>query len=258
MKISLLLLLLTSLLSCHSTNDKNESTKLSHQSKILIEEQKFDEAKIVIDKAIELDPINYVAYNNRAYLGIRQKKSSTEILYDLKRSLDIKPDYEIALYTLTNYYFEIKDYNKSIESGNIYLNYAKKRQFDIKLKQHIYSIIGESKYMNRDFENAITAIETSLQLDSNDAGSHKNLGDCYFYKNNFNPAIKEFDIAISLNNNYYQAYLARARTYEKINNGISLKFAKEDYKTAFRINPKAEDIYETKSVLFNKAKLSNK
>jgi tetratricopeptide (TPR) repeat protein len=244
--------------TCNTKNDAIESTRLSHESKILLQADKLDEAQIVIDKSIKLDPTNYVAYNNRAVLKIKQNQPQEEILADLKKALDIKPNYEISLSTLTNYFHSIEDYDKTIQSANVYLDYAAKQNFDPKLKQNIYALRGESRYMKKDFDNAIKDCKTAIELDSTDAGSHKNLGDCYFYKNSVDAAIKEFTIAIKLDSNYYQPYLARARSYESKKISALLVLAEEDYQAAFKINPAVEDIYETNSALFKKIRQSNK
>lgn len=244
--------------TCNTRNNATESTRLSSESKRLLEENRLEEAQIVLEKSIELDPTNYVAYNNRAFLKIKQNKPSKEILADLKKALEIKPDYEISLSTLTNYFHSIKDYDKTIQCANVYLDYAAKQNFDPRLTQHIYGLRGESRYLKRDFDNAIKDCKTAIELDSTDAGSHKIIGDCYFYKNSVDAAIKEFTIAIKLDSNYYQPYLARARSYESKKMPALLFLAEKDYQAAFTINPAVEDIYETNSVLFRKIKQSNK
>lgn len=245
-------------LSCNNTKNEKESDRLSNDSKILLEENKLEEAQTILQKAIELDPNNYVAFNNRAYLKIKQNKSSEEILLDFRKALDLRPDYEISLYSLANYFHKIKDYKSAIENADIYLEYAKKNKFDNKLIQHIYGLRGDSKYMSGKFDESIPDLKTALKLDSTDAAAHKDLGDCYFHNNSIKTAIKEYTNAIALDSNYYQAYLARARTYEDSKLLSLIILAERDYKKAFKINPFASDIYETNSPLFKKTKQSIK
>lgn len=254
MKLSSFILLLSILTSCKSQTNSKESTRLSNESEILLQDNKIEEAERVVEKSIQLDPTNYAAYNNRAFIKIQQNKPQEEVIADYKKALELKPSYEISLYSLANYYFEIKDYENTIANASIYLDYSKKENFDKKLKQHIYAISGESKYMIGQFDNAIIDINKSLELDSANAESHKLLGDCYLYKNNLQEALKELTTAIHLMGNYYQAYLARAKCYESLQNPKSLELAELDYKKAFELNPKAEDIYETNSTLFKKLK----
>jgi tetratricopeptide (TPR) repeat protein len=258
MKIILLILNLSVLISCNTKEDAKESTRLSSQSDILIKDKKLDEALTVLEKSIQLDPTNYVAYNNRAYINTERKKSSEQILADYYKALSIKPDYEISLYSIANYYFEIKNYDSTIARTNIYFDYADIYNFDKKLMQHNYAIRGESKYMLTHFDEAILDINKAIELDSLDAGAHKLLGDCYLYKNSFERAIKEYGKAIRLNNTYYQAYLGRAKSYEKLNTSNFLALAEQDYRAAFKINPDADDIYNTNSELFKQIKQVSK
>lgn len=245
-------------LSCNNTENKKKSERLSNESKVLLEDNKLEEAQTIIQKSIELDPENYVAFNNRAYLKIKQNKSSEEILSDFRKALNLKPNYEISLYSLANYFHEIKDYKSAIENANIYLEYARRNKFDNKLIQHIYGLRGDAKYMSGKFDEAIPDLKTALKLDSTDAAAHKDLGDCYFNNNLVETAIKEYTIAIALDSNYYQAYLARARSYESSKLPSLMILAERDYIRAFKINPFANDIYETNSPLFKKTKQSIK
>lgn len=258
MKIIQLFLTLSVLTACNNKQDAKESTKLSNQSKILIQDNKLDEALQIVEKSIQLDPTNYAAYNNRAYINTEKNKSSEQVLSDYYKALSIKPGYDISLYSLTNYYFSIKNYDSTIARANIYFDYANKYNFDKKLTQHIYAIRGESKYMLTKFDDAILDLDKAIELDSLKAGSYKLLGDCYLYKNSVERAIKELTKAIQLDSNYYQAYLGRAKCYEKLNTSKFLTLAEQDYKTAFQINPDAEDIYETNSKLFIQIKRLSK
>jgi len=254
MKLYFIVFILSILTSCDSQKNSKESTRLSNESKSLLENNKIEEAEIVVKKSIQLDPTNYAAYNNRAFIKLRQKKPKEEIIADYKKALQLKPNYDISLYSLTNYYFEIKDYESTIANANIYLDYSVKEDFDTKLTQHIFAISGESKYMIGEFDNAIIDIKKSIELDTADAESHKLLGDCYLYKNSFAEALKELTTAIRLNDTYYQAYLARAKCYESLQDSKSMELAELDYKKVFELNPKAEDIYKTNSTLFKRLK----
>jgi hypothetical protein len=44
--------------SCNSQTNSKESTKLSNESKLLLQDNKIDEAEKVIAKSIQLDPTN--------------------------------------------------------------------------------------------------------------------------------------------------------------------------------------------------------
>src|SRR4051812_29042199 len=114
MKLSSIILLVSILTSCKSQTNSKESTRLSHESKLLLQDNKIEEAETIVEKSIQLDPTNYVAYNNRAFTKFRQNKPKEEIIADYKKALQLKPNYDISLSSLTNYYFEIKDYENTI------------------------------------------------------------------------------------------------------------------------------------------------
>ncbi len=102
---------------CHSQISKTEREKsfyLARQSDTLLKENKLDSAEILIDKALKIYPGNYIAYNNRAYIKIQQKKPQQEIINDYKKAIEVGPEYDIGLYSLANYYFLIYDYENTI------------------------------------------------------------------------------------------------------------------------------------------------
>ncbi|GAB2806100.1 tetratricopeptide repeat protein [Ferruginibacter profundus] len=258
MKIIPLIFSLSLLTACNNKQAAEESTRLSKESKTLIQNNKLAEALQAVEKSIQLDPTNYAAYNNRAYINSKMNKPAKEVLADYYKALSINPGYDISLFSLTNYYFSAKNYDSTIARANIYLLYASQYNFDKKQTQHIYAIRGESEYMLGGYDAAIPDINKAIELDSADAGAYKLLGDCYLYKDSVDRAIKAFTTAIQLNSNYYQAYLGRAKTYEKLNTAKYVSLAAQDYKTAFIINPLAEDIYATNSPLFKKIKQVSK
>jgi tetratricopeptide (TPR) repeat protein len=110
-------------LSCNGNNtvaSKNwaRSNELTHRSKRLLEKNVLDSAENLITEAIRLDPTNYEAYNNRAYLKSKLKRPPSEVIADLEKALSLKPDYDIAIFSFPNYYFSIKDYKKAIKYSN--------------------------------------------------------------------------------------------------------------------------------------------
>jgi hypothetical protein len=81
---------------------------------------KLDSAKYYINQALLLDSLNCGAYNNRAILKFKENRPSNEVIFDFETSLRLCPGFETALYSLANYYYEIKDYKKVIKACNSY------------------------------------------------------------------------------------------------------------------------------------------
>lgn len=252
MKLLHLIIAVSFLISCNNKNDARASAAFSRKSDTLLLEGKFDQAKNAIEKAIQLDPSNCAAYNNRAYLNFKLNKSSNEIISDYKKALSINPSYDQSLFSLANYYFEIKDYKNTIENANIYLSYAGKNHPAESLIQYMYLIRGRSKYMHGECKNAIQDIQTAMKIDSTKAKSFLYLGDCHFCQNSVGEAIKEFSRAIDIDSTYVKAYLARAQCYESSKLPPLLYLAEQDYRSAFKIDFNIEDIYHTNSPIFKK------
>jgi tetratricopeptide (TPR) repeat protein len=255
MKICSVVLILLCFASCKNhKRDVRGSSVLSLKSDTLITENRLEEARRVIAESIELDSNNYAAYNNRAILNWKLKKSSGEVLADFRKALSIYPSFEPSLFSRTNYYFDNKDYESAIESADNYLERATGEDFKPDLVQYIFEQRGAAKYMLRRYKNAVRDFKLAIGLDSTRKRSHLILGNCYFYQDSINLAIKQFDIAIQLDSSYTNAYLARARSYESIKTDPQLNLAEEDYQRAFLLDSKIEDIYETNSPLFKRIK----
>jgi len=125
MKFIYFLFILVLLLSCGSHENpesfnKKKSDSLNLKAYYFLNVNNFDSAKYFIDQALLLDSTNFGAYNNRAVVNFRVNGESKKIIEDFETALKIKPGYEIALFSLANYYDEIRDYKKALEASNRY------------------------------------------------------------------------------------------------------------------------------------------
>ena len=255
----LIIIFAFALIACKQTKSYTsetwrESNDLTHLSKELLSRGQTDSAAPLIKKALELDPSNYEAYNNRAYLKVMMSAKPEDVLADYQKALELKPDYDIGLYSIANYYLSIQDYPKVIEFATKLLNLPNKREVDSASIGHIYAIRGESYSYQLQFDKAIADLKIALNINPSSAGAWKNLADCYFYRdNNTEIATHLYTRALLLDSNYYQSYLGRAQCYEK-STPRQLEAAYSDYLHALIIEPTAGDIYNTNSSLFKKAR----
>jgi len=197
---------------------KEESFRLAHQSERLLKENSFDSAKILLDKSLELDSENYIAYNNRAYLKNKWKRPPEEVISDYKKALAYNPGYAIGIYSLTNYYFVIKDYENTVKMASKYLALQLSQELDSGMIEDIYAKMGESEKYLLQFDNAIIDLKKALEIKPKNEFAHKELGDCYYYgRNDIALALEEYSKAIELDSNYFQAYYARANCYRNSN-----------------------------------------
>ena len=132
-----------------SKADWHLSDSLVHVSKSLLQQNKLDSAEILIERSIQLDPSNYEAFNNRAYLRNMQKRSSKEIIADYERALEINPFYDVATYSLANYYHSIEDWENTIKWTDRYFGLSQHKETD-SLIDNIYRIREDAeKYIGQ-------------------------------------------------------------------------------------------------------------
>ncbi|HEV7783024.1 MAG TPA: hypothetical protein VGO58_17230 [Chitinophagaceae bacterium] len=125
----------------HDDDSNREKTdQLNKKSYYFLENKQFDSAKFYTENVLIADPQNYVAYNNRAIVRVELGFPPDSVIIDFKRSLKIRPDYEIALYSLAIYYFEIKDYEHTIKAANDFFMLANMQGNDSTKSKHILSI----------------------------------------------------------------------------------------------------------------------
>lgn len=211
-----------------------KSKELALQSDTLIINGNYKEAMIIIEKALELDDRNYIAYNNLGYLKDELGYPQEEVLQAFKKSYDLNNNYMIGLYSLTNYYLKLKEYQNAVEFGMTYLNKSESAAVEEKDKAHILGIIGESYNYLNSYENAIKYLTESLKIAPENAGGYKERGTAYRNLGENSNAIVDFNKSIELDSSYHQAFNSRAIYYEDI--GESEK-ALVDYNAAIRLNP---------------------
>lgn len=232
-----------------SKAEKDKSFDLVKQSEIFLKTNNLDSAEKLISESIKIYPDNYIAYNDRAYLKYKQNKSQQEIINDYKKALEIWPEYDIGLYSITNYYFSIKDYKNTIEMSARYLSLQLSKNLDSDMLADIYSKTGESEQQLLEFDHAIIDLQKSIQLNPNIKESHKQLAECYYYgRNDIQSAILEFTKALDIDSTYYQAYYGREHCYKNSKPPLLMQAASDSInaeKFDTRHKSKSDTIYST-------------
>ncbi|MEP7233105.1 MAG: tetratricopeptide repeat protein [Ginsengibacter sp.] len=233
-----------------------ESFKLTKQSDVEIKSKNFDSAAILIAKALAMDSNNYIAYNNRAYLKREQNKPSQEIIDDYKKALTIAPEYEIALYSLTNYYSEIREYQNTINLANRYLSLQLSQQLDSEQMANIYYKLANSEEKLLQFDQAIIDFKKAIEIKPANKYSHFGLGECYYYGSNDIPAaLAEFTEALDIDSTYAVAYIEREKC-DRNSKPPLLKQAESDAINANRYETKSKNKNDTTGRTFERARKS--
>lgn len=223
------------LFSCGNSGRINkESHRLSLKSDTLIQKGKFEEALNVIEKALKIDDKNYIAYNNLGYVKQNLGYPENEILEAFTKSYELNNDYLIGLFSLTNYQFYQKKYQKTIDLGKKYLKKVETTGENFETRAHIYTIIGESYNYLNSYKMAHKYLTNSININPSETGAYKERGIANRNLGNLQNALLDLNKAIELETDYHQAFNSRAILYEDFNEP---ELALQDYNIAIELNP---------------------
>jgi Flp pilus assembly protein TadD len=166
-----------------------------------------DKAIEVYTKAIELDPNDAEAYNNRG-LEYHNKGQYDSAIGDYTKAIELDPNYFYAYNNRGNAYANkgqydsaIEDYNKAIALNP---NYAS-----------VYNNRGTAYSDNGQYDSAIEDFNKAIVLNPNYASAYNNRGIVYDKKSQYDKAIENYNKAIELDPNDTEAYYNRGITYIK-------------------------------------------
>jgi len=212
---SIVVLLL--LISCSSRPEiDEESYQLVLKSDTALMERNLNEALSLVNKAIEIDKNNYIAYNNLGYVKLFLDYPNNEVLEAFKKSYDLNNDYLVGLYSLTNCYFEYKDYKNTIKFGSRYLDKISNKGNLLVQESQILAVIGESYNYLLEYSKAEEYLTKSIQIEPNIATRYKERGIARKNLGNEVNALNDFNKAIFLDSLYHQAYNSIAIYFEKL------------------------------------------
>lgn len=172
------------------------------------EEGKMEEAIQEYSKAINKDPRNAAAYNNRGvvYDDLEQYERAIE---DYDKAIELNPDYAIAYYNrgiayqdLIQYEEAIEDYNRAIELNSGYTA--------------AYNNRGNMYRRLKQYREAIKDYDKAVELDPGYAYAYHNRGLTYKDLKQCEKAIEDYTQAIKLDPKYKKAYQNRAKAYRAI------------------------------------------
>ena len=191
----------------------------------------YDQALKDYDQAIALKPDFALAYNNRgdAYY---QRKEYDRAQADYGKAIGLKPDYDLAYYNRGLTYHEQKNYDQAINDFNK----------AISLKANFaaaYNSRGNAFFRKREFDLAINDYTKAVEVSPNWALAYSNRGNAWFEKKEFDQALKDYDQAIAKYPNYAWAYYRRAIIYNQRGDGEQ---ARQNYAKAKALNPNLPEL----------------
>ena len=165
----------------------------------------FDSAIKDLNKTIELSPNNAEAHNNRGN-AYKEKREVDAAIYNYNKAIELKPDSADAYYNRGTTYLQqgevdnaIKDLTKTIE--------LKPDNFGA------YNNRGVAHKKKDEFDNAIQDYDKAIELKPDSAEAYYNRGNAYLQQGEVDNAIKDFTTAIELNPVDTEAYCNRGEAW---------------------------------------------
>jgi tetratricopeptide (TPR) repeat protein len=140
LRIFFLLVLFTGCRSNGNQQDVIQSRKLCEKAEEFISKRDFNSGEKLIRQALDLDINNSRGYNDLAYIKFHSRADRDTVLMYYSKSIQIAPHYDVALYSIANFYYEIKDYKSTIEACNEFIDKAHIQSLGSTEIQHISDI----------------------------------------------------------------------------------------------------------------------
>ena len=116
-----------------------------------------------------------------------------------------------------------------------------------------YNLRGKIYYLKGEYEIALKDLSLAISLEPEDSSLHFNRGTIYFRLNNFSEALIDFSKSIQLNRKYADAYKWRARIYKIRRQYLD---ALSDINMYTKLSPKdAGGYYVRASIYFSQKKI---
>ena len=233
-------------LKCYNDiiNNKNKDNKyleecLILKSKILLDQEKYDEALQELNEAIRINPDkNANIYFYKGFINSK-KGDHQESINNYLKSIEIDNNDKKCYYNLGMAYLEINDLNQSL----IYLN----KSYD--LDKTFYPALvksGEVLLKLKQYDESIKIFDKILsdEKEKNNELSLLRKGDALFLKNCFKEALELYENVLKINNNNEEALIGAGICKRKL---LKLDEAIDYYDKALNINKK------NANTLYNKA-----
>jgi len=176
--------------------------------------------------AVEVEPRNYLAYNNLGYYYVNHGKPA-QALDNYRKSLEINPDYEDAL---NNMGHALAQQQRNAEAIPYYERALRVRPLHVEVNNNYGNALSE---LGR-IDEAIAHYRIALEQKPDHADAHNNLGIALAMRGKLDEAVPHFQSAIRLKPNY-------ASAHSNLGNALAAQqkwdAAIEEYRQCLRLNP---------------------
>ena len=158
---------------------------------ILFELKKYDQAVIQLKKSIEINPNYYQGYNSLGNIFFK-KNDFNEALEAYQKAIDLKFDYYESYHNKGNVYLKLKQIDKALENYNLSTKFNSSYLPAIKSKIDIH-------YNFKNHKLALEEIQNFLSIEPNNASMYHRRGDIYAEINDLGLALQSYEKAQILN-----------------------------------------------------------
>ncbi len=183
-------------------------------------------------RAIQVDPNNYLAYNNLGHY-LSGKGRAAEAMANYTKALEINPLYDEAL---NNVGYALAGQRRFQEAIDYYERALRIRPNQVEVHNNLGNALSELGKLNE----AIEQYHIALGLNSEHADAHNNLGIALAMQGKLDEAIPHFRDAIR----FKPAY---ANAHSNLGNALAVQHkldeATKEYEIALKLNPNEPQVY---------------
>ncbi len=207
--------------------------------KAYYQEKRYDKALEVLNRAVELEPRNFLAYLNRGnvYKALKKYQKAYED-YEMVRHLE--PAYAPAYYNFGNLMFEQRRYVEAEMLYNSAIGW---------LPQYAAAYFGKANALKaqKKYDEALKFYERALHFKGPEAEIYNNIANTYKETRRFDEAVQYYSKAIRLKPDLHEAYNNRGSIYhlqERYDLALS------DFFSALKIDPRFAVSYYNRGNLY--------
>ncbi|MGF1675961.1 MAG: tetratricopeptide repeat protein [Rivularia sp. (in: cyanobacteria)] len=200
--------------------------------------RRYQEAVKAFDEAIKQNsPLVYLAYYGK---GLALADNFKESVTALEQAVKSKSNFVPALHQLSVVYRKLNQLDKALVAIN---KAIKLEPENPNLYNEKYGVLNEKK----EYAQAEAAITKAIQITPR-AAFYSNRGVFYSNQENWKSALVDYNQAIEINPNYFDAYFNRALVYS-LQKQYELALA--DFKKAIQINPGNVNAYYYRGITYS-------
>ena len=200
---------------------------------VLIAQNKFEEARTNLKKAVELQP-NYPESQNNLGYALSELNRFSEANIHYKKAIRLKPDYAEAHNNLANSLSKKSNFNQAI------FHYKKAIQLKPEYSEAHFNLGVTLNKWNHS-EEAISQLEEAIRLEPNFFQAHLALGNILILKDKFERALYHLEITIKIDPNNSIAHNSLGSILGQQGN---LKKAIAHFNTSLKLNPFYEEAHQ--------------